>query len=75
MEPQRIEDMFYKLVELYATIKADIKHVATQKYVIEKNLEHAADCPVAKKHRILYLVGSLIAGASFIGGVIFTSFL
>lgn len=73
-EPRNVEDMFYKLVELYATIKADTKHIASREWSLELLNKHSKECPSLKRHRILVMVGSMIAGAGFIGGLFLRSF-
>jgi hypothetical protein len=52
---------------MYSRIMEKLEHVATKTELVE----HSVDCPAQKKHRILIWVGSLISGASFIGGVVF----
>ena len=68
MDPNRLEEMFLKMLELYATVKADIKHLTTKTDLYE----HSVKCPAVKRHRLLMLVGSLLTGAGFLAGIFFT---
>lgn len=72
MDNRNLTEHFMTLARMLAEIKAEIKYLATQRYVDEKNANHAAECPAVKKYAWLGPIAALLSGLGFLGGVIFS---
>jgi len=66
----RTEEYFIKMVELYSTIKADLRHICTKTDLVY----HSENCDVKKDRRLLITVGAMLSGAGLVVGLVINNF-